>query len=160
MIPKHIHTFVPFWHGRKKSLMVEIGLLNLQPFMNNHLPFLVTWFSKISSPLMLDSHPLLVCLADQCACHHGCPFNYFQSLCTILSKFCAITMPSPYTSTNWWRCLMRKACFASRNQIIVQTSSHDQVSSVIPCFHHLTTWIAPHWLTHVPSVMCYPYYKC
>lgn len=148
MIPKYIHTFVRFWREWKKSIMLEIGLLNLQPFMNNHFHFLITWFSKISSPLMLDSHPL----ADQCIYHHECPFYYFQTLCTILLKFCTLTIPSPYTSTNWWWFLMRKVCFANRNQLLVRTSSHNQVSSIIPTFHHIT-WIAPHWLIHVPCYM-------
>jgi hypothetical protein len=81
------------WHKFNNFVAVEIRLLHSQPFTNNHFHFLITvetatsqvllQQSKISTPLMLCSCPLM-CLANQCN-HHGCPFNQFQTACSIFS---------------------------------------------------------------------------
>jgi hypothetical protein len=65
-----VDALVPSWQEFKNSVAVDIGLLYSQPFMNNHLIFLLITKSvtsllllqwpTISSPV----HPALTCVHD------------------------------------------------------------------------------------------------
>jgi hypothetical protein len=41
IIPGNVDAFVPNWHEFKKSVAVEAGLLNSQPFTYSHFCFLI-----------------------------------------------------------------------------------------------------------------------
>jgi hypothetical protein len=41
IIPGHTDALTPSWHEFKNSVMVEIGVLQWQTFMNSHFHFLI-----------------------------------------------------------------------------------------------------------------------
>jgi hypothetical protein len=52
---KHIDAFVLSWHKLITPIMVEIGLLRSQPFMNSHFHFLI--IVKLAVPKVLHQWP-------------------------------------------------------------------------------------------------------
>jgi hypothetical protein len=67
-----------------------------------------------------------------------------------------LTMTSPY----WWWILNGKTCFTHKHWIALQICPQDQVLSVTARAHQFIPWPVCDWVTLVPSVECYLYYKC